>query len=79
MVLVHVDDLLVSCGIDFGKDLFAKIAQTLEAKWFALHRADAEGSFLGRMIRRTEVGYELTGDWKIIELPINELGLERTG
>ena len=61
---------------DQDNDMLAMIAHTLEVTWFVLFRTDAEGSFLGRTIRRTEVDYELTGDWKVVDMPINELGVQ---
>ena len=76
ILLVHVDDIVISCDANYGKEFLAKLSAEIELKHVKLNREHDQGEFLGKKLTRLKDGYTLAGDWEIIMASIKELNLE---
>jgi ribonuclease HI len=76
MIVVHVDDLCFSASEDLVNSTVAALRKSIILKTCdPLTEAGGEAEFLGRTIKRKGSVYTLSGDAKLIDLALEELGL----
>ena len=77
IVVVHVDDFLVTGDGEALKDLYHELSKRFEIKKTMLSLEDnVETSYLNRTLRVTENGIEIIGDQKHSDILLKEWGLQ---